>query len=565
MGRWLKRTILRGTSGSTTPIPVPPFVGRVGPNFAALPAVGTSPTTARPTLTDYTALRNQGIGATRTDSRSGVVIQRHSPDGAPLQNEYGSGGPWVSPYDTTIGGHYAVQRDTTGGGSLGVVVDLIAGSTVASPRRTPTGTTLGLANNSAFSYVTPNVLYSVTGDRYLRKYSVGANSLTELTGGGFPVDLTPLNPEGSGVWAGRTTQWLMHSDDDSVFVVSLPNDGILVYYPATGTTKSILVSQLITAGVLSAGSTLDEGYLEPSGRYVVMQAAGPTATLVWDLQTDKFTTPKDYIVHGSVVYGALVASAGSFQRPGYPSDPYLNNADGWGYMPINPVTTMGQAGEALVFNETQNIYQLGKIEHTAAQYLQPGKTLAQTWVVGEKWYNQYKDPSYNHLSPDYTANRVTGVWSVYSGFIYTAECVNHTDESRPPAWIIESDATNKVANITTMVGSAAAITGPGMGFIDNTVNPPRAYVWRYDSASPENRWTTILTDQAIQGGVYAFTVGGSPKDVRHLAWTAIHPLTHGYYSNPFVMLSPDGRIAVWNTDFGVLGGELHSVFTVLPT
>lgn len=181
-------------------------------------------------------------------------------------------------------------------------------------------------------------------------------------------------------------------------------------------------------------------------------------------------------------------------------------------------------------------------------------------AAGNEWVVRDDD------GPYYNKNSAAG-WSVYSGSIYETTVNFGSGYGNP------SRGVTGVTLWNGTVGSGSQITGSltaaaSLGAMTAGTyywNGTTLYVWMPGGIAPTATNNIIESNSINTANICYFKSDGS--DIRQLCWTYSEYQDTGanYANEPFVNISPDGLIAVFNSDLGTYNGYVDLVVAELPT
>jgi hypothetical protein len=278
------------SGGTPDPTLLPVATGQGAVSAAAYTALAYYSASGTPLGTNP---RNMPVGSYYVDPTTGVRVVRLTSPTAPFTAGSGS---WMNGVDYAEGG-LRIGRPTgsryvipvapvgSGGGQDYRLITFDLSSYAVAVRAVAPGGSDEITR--AMSYVTPNVMYSISGG-YLRKWNVAGATAVEIVSAPFPKDLR-------GALHGQSSfQWLSMSDDDRWFCMMAGFSGPwLVGFDAQ--TNTVTEKQV---------NGIDEPKMDKDGRYVWARGSTP---YVWDMQANTLTSVSGarpaYDGHGGTARG----------------------------------------------------------------------------------------------------------------------------------------------------------------------------------------------------------------------------------------------------------------------
>jgi hypothetical protein len=515
-------------------------------DYTALPIA-----TAELSVPDYSnvvALRSQNTTTAWEDPWSGLDVYRLTTDAEGSSYlAYGNGGPWVSLPDGD--GTYWVA-------SAGLVASSVTRLHMIGFRpgvgRVGAPVDTGLSDNvngdigCGWSHVDAGVFYRCNG-RILRKYTWNGTTLTEVVEGVWPKDLSAFGT------VSRYT-WMTHDASDRWFTVTSGADNRIVMWDSVADTVTTL-NTADMAGSIPSGYTLDEGYVSHDGGFVVVKLS-PLGFAIYDLATGNYSLCIGHSSHPSVArdkvfmpYGFSVtdttavplSSGGSIVEGRFEFTASAVAVDGddvrSGFRKTHTSPTFGSSRKVEM-----------TVTHSSVSHVQGG-------AVDDQWWIHGGSNGTNELTWD-TA------WAVHSGAVYSRTWAS---SSRAPSNVVYGAAVASVVDgQLTEVGSLGAVTA-GTWYADTATRT--LYVQLADSGVVSTTNAAVLVRAEVQQGIYAVDpVGsGTEDEYRAIAFSHIHPRQNAYSYNAFASTSPDGRVCVFNSDFGRLTGARAICALAMPT
>lgn len=190
-------------------------------------------------VTAYTALNvpNMTPGQTYADPTTGVTIVKLTTASSPVASagtyasavDYGSGGCRIG---RPTNGIYpiVIQTNVETTAQYHIITFNLATRAVGY-RSTGPGDTRELCR--AFSYVTPNLMFAISGGSTIRKYDVSGSSPSEITGGVWPKDMSGhLHGQSRFNWFQQTVDdryFCLHAGDGGTWVVVWDSLNDIIY------------------------------------------------------------------------------------------------------------------------------------------------------------------------------------------------------------------------------------------------------------------------------------------------------------------------------------------------
>ena len=526
--------------------------GSGGANRTRYDLIPTASATMQPDYTALSTLRSAGATTPWTDPYSGLSVYRLRTDAeGDCALAYSNGGPYVSLPDN---GQYWV---VVGGINVGGVNRIhVVGFTPGSGRTTAPINT-GFADNAmgdvavGWSHVSATTFYRVQ-NKVLRKYTWNGSTMTEVTGGVWPKDFSAQAPNSTRL------SWMTHDTSDRIFTVCAASDDKIMAWDSQTDTLYTVTSTDFAASVPS-GTTIDEGYVDHSGRYVMVKLS-PLGWLLWDLQNDRWSAAAGHVSHPSLGNGGGVA-VGGFSIVSSTTAPMNTGGNVVAEMrprlTFIPITSDGQSALSMMaaLNDgsiygANATYLSASPAHSSTSHNQTTAAFSEQWsIIGAN-----NGPGLNTGSG---VNWSTG-WSLTSGAIYQRTWAVGA-RAVTGAFELSADGTTVNAQPTAAASLGAMVAGTY--FVD--MGTRTLYMWRSDSTAVTTTNTEPRYSAAVQVGVFA-EQWTSPSTVKAVAFTYQHPRQNTYEYSVFASSSPDGRVVVFNTDFGRLSGTRSVCAVALP-
>lgn len=262
------------------PVPVPP-VGVV-PDPLRLPTASGQALN----VPAYTALNVPALlpGASYVDPASGVTIVKLTTPAAPV-----AAGSYASAVDYGSGG-CRIGRPTNGVYPIVIETNVETAAQFHLITFNPTTRAVGYRSPCpgdqrelcrAFSLVTPNILYAISGNATIRKYDVSGTTPVEITGGVWPKDLS-AHLHGQSRFG-----WFQQTADDRVFCMMAGDAGswVVLWDSVTDTVQD------------HDFVSFDEPKLSKDGRYVYSTGHGVVWDAVNDIERPVANIPGHYTGH----------------------------------------------------------------------------------------------------------------------------------------------------------------------------------------------------------------------------------------------------------------------------
>lgn len=513
--------------------------GRV-PNMAALTQLTAAPFTTEPNFSRTPALRALPHNGSWADDLSPATTTRKL---AGYTIEYPGMQAWG--LQRADGGYYlcVVNQSTELYNIVNYVPGVGESGVLTFPNPQPTANIIG----AVMSAVDPVTCYGMCSDLKLRKYIIGASSITEVVGGVWPKDIS-----GTGNWAGAGVfpAWLRMSYDDRKFSFSSDTlDGVWVFDAQANSMVSLTGAALRADGSIPNGWGVNEAYLAFAGDFVSV-ALSPGDNVLWDLTTGFHSKLGPHFSHGQVMDGGIWAPY-FWNRPGALADMAITE-EGRGYSTFAPVLANGAAHPAPVHTELTNIYAStyeGSYDHATTFWRQAGTAFALRWVFG----GQY--------SGIFWATNGDGspiAWLQDVGNVYKRQPTTNS-VAVPPRVMVECDGTNAATGKLTKVANRAALVSPGQWCLHSD---GWIYAWRSDSAVVSFDNVGVMAGAATSGTIGTQQAGRG--DARHIAWHYQHPNDLTYGEALMANVCQDGSLLASNSDLGKRGGPLSLLIHELP-
>ena len=501
---------------------LPLAVGRIG-NWNSFPGASWATNTA---FTDVT----------------GTVLRRLTNASTPATNlgmdfEYATGGPRISrPFGASLDTyHVAVLKDAggAGGGTSIVFFDVQRGvGYVSGSYKTIPTLPIGIIGYCwSMKAAEPHILYfsDKASPDTIHRYDVNAAAYAPtalfngtnagLSAGGNLAGWFTQN------WAGNHMLWMTPTSSPTTLHFLDFDSGV--------------VTANSSAGVANVN---DPRLCKGASRVVTLANNGGTKSF-WFVDTNVLTAPftsastQGHSDMGETVY-------------------YCFNADDANY-PLLKVTTgtaPGANGGASTASEVA-LYNAGVGSQSMNQDSHPNMAWDQTGAGTLEWYCTETDAGGSNLNNRVSADaRSIDAGAVYKTAVTFGGGYGAVDRGVNGVYVLNGSGTF-VGNLTS-VGSRGAVVA-GTFYWSGTL----LYAQLADSSTPSG-FTRLVANAKLSESIgYARQDGSS---TRKLCYTYRNENTYNYETTPFCNWSPDGKIAIFGSNFGVNAGRVDLVMAEVP-
>ena len=509
-------------------------------DYTALPLASTA--VSVPDYSTLSTIRSAGVTTPWVDAYSGLNVYRMNTDGEGSAALPYANNRYVSLPDSN--GDYWIIANKAG--NLWLYPFRIGSGRVSTPFDS------GLSSNASgdlaccFSSVSASVLYRMNGE-IIRKYTWNGSSLTEDTAGVWPKDLSAES-------SATRLKWLTHDSSDRWFTATCDVGGderILIWDSQTDTVTNIVIADF--GANIPSGYTLDEGYVDHSGRYVMIKLS-PLGALLYDTQTGFYSKAFGHASHPSLGRGVSI-TAGGWSVFDPTAAMTSGNVDEEGRPVLQFAAVSSDAatfpGTVTIVNDGTGASALyaGSDTHTSFNHTQDSAATADQWGIHDIGYGGSLD----------AIGTWTGAWAVDSGSVYK-RVYNVSSRAITSVLQLSSDGATVDSELTLAASRVAMVAGTY--FID--AGTRTLYVWRSDSGTVSTTTVTAIPAVACHQGVFAVQVS-DPLNVRAVAFGLAHPNQSTYDYSPYGSTSPDGKVCVFTSDLGRLTGPQTICALAMPT